>query len=528
MPVSFGDPIPDAGSAGRPNFLFIMADQMTALALPSYGSPIVRAPNLRRLADQGILFENAYCNSPLCAPSRATLVTGQLTSRNGVYDNAAELPASIPTFGHYLREMGYYTCLCGKMHFVGPDQLHGFEERLTTDIYPADFGWTPDWEHFEHRLSWYHNMLSIVQAGTCLTSNQLDFDEEVTFQAVRKIHELAREGDKRPFCLFVSFTHPHDPFAITKEYWDRYDHATIDLPAVPPIPEDQLDPHSRRIRHICDLNRYRQTEERVRTARHAYYGEISYVDDKVGQLLKALEACGLADNTIVIFTSDHGEMLGERGLWYKMTFFEWAARVPLIISAPRRFAPRRIPQLVSLVDVLPTIVELAAGQSVELADACDGHSLVPLLHGDTAGWNDTVYGEILFECAIAPCLMIRRGRYKFIYGPPDPDQLFDLQADPLELHNLASHPQYQALREAFRAEIAQRWDVPALHQAVLASQRRRRLVHRALMAGHMTPWDFQPFTDASQQYMRNTIELDDLERRARFPQVEIPTPDGNL
>jgi choline-sulfatase len=217
-----------------------------------------------------VVFENAYCNSPLCAPSRASLMTGLLPSRTGAIDNAAELPASIPTFGHHLRNQGYQTSLCGKMHFVGPDQLHGFEERLTTDIYPADFGWTPDWEHPEIRPSWYHNMLSIVQAGQCVTSNQLDFDQEVAFQAVRKLHTLARSGDNRPFCLVVSFTHPHDPFAITQEYWDRYGDDEIDPPAVGPIPVEQLDPHSRRVHQVCDLGRYRQTEERVRTARHAY------------------------------------------------------------------------------------------------------------------------------------------------------------------------------------------------------------------------------------------------------------------
>ncbi|MCL7454327.1 MAG: sulfatase-like hydrolase/transferase, partial [Anaerolineae bacterium] len=197
-----------------------MADQMAGPALPMYGHPVARSPNLERLAEEGVTFESAYCSSPLCAPSRASLVTGQLASRIGAYDNAAAFPASVPTFGHYLRDQGYYTCLCGKMHFVGPDQLHGFEERLTTDIYPAGFGWTPDWDHPERRLSWYHNMLSVVQAGTCLTSNQLDFDEEVAFQAVRKLYELAREPAGRPFCLLVSFTHPHDPFAITPEYWE--------------------------------------------------------------------------------------------------------------------------------------------------------------------------------------------------------------------------------------------------------------------------------------------------------------------
>jgi choline-sulfatase len=516
------------GSGQKPNILVIMADQMAGPALPVYGHPVARAPNLERLAEEGVTFESAYCSSPLCAPSRASLVTGQLASRIGAYDNAAAFPASVPTFGHYLRDLGYHTSLCGKMHFIGPDQLHGFEERLTTDIYPAGFGWTPDWDHPEIRLPWYHNMLSVVQAGTCLTSNQLDFDEEVAFQAVRKIYELAREPAGRPFCLFVSFTHPHDPFAITPEYWERYDHSEIDLPKVPPIPFDQLDPHSQRVHHVCDLGRYRQTEERVRTARHAYYGEISYVDDKVGQLLAALKATGFDENTVVLFTSDHGEMLGERGLWYKMNFFEWAARVPLIVHAPWCFAPRRVDQHVSLMDIMPTLVELGSGdQTMSFADRLDGHSLLPLLDGGERDGPDTVLGEILCETAISPVFMVRRGRYKYVYSAPDPEQLYDLESDPDELHNLAAEPGFEETRRAFFDEVMALWDPEAVRREVVASQHRRLVVDRALMSGQRTDWDFQPSRDASEQYMRNHMDLDDLERRARFPAPEIPVPDGS-
>lgn len=511
----------------RPNILLIMADQMAAPALPFYGHPLVRTPNLASLATQGVVFENAYCNSPLCAPSRASMMTGLLPSRIGAYDNAAEFPASVPTFGHYLRLMGYDTCLCGKMHFVGPDQLHGFEQRLTTDIYPADLGWTPDWEQPRQRPSWYHNMLSIVQAGTCLTSNQLDFDEEVAFHASRKLHDLARTGAERPFCLAVSFSHPHDPFAITQEYWDRYDHAAIDLPAVAPIPPERMDPHSLRVHHVCDLARYRQTEERVRNARHAYYAMLSYVDDKVGSLLRTLYATGLADDTIVIFTSDHGEMLGERGMWYKMTFFEWSARVPLLLWAPQQFPPQRIACPVSLVDLLPTILDLASGgRAGESGGQVDGQSLVPLLRNGLSAGPPCVLGEISFEGAIAPCFMIRRGAYKYIYSDPDPEQLYDLSADPHELVNLSGQPGQQAVQREFRAEIDARWDRQTLHSRVLESQRRRRVVADSLVRGKRSSWDYQPLADASEQYMRGHLDLDSLERRARFPTPSIPLPDA--
>ncbi len=511
----------------QPSFLFIMADQMAAPALPFYGHPLVQTPHLSRLAEGGVVFDNAYCNSPLCAPSRFSMLTGQLPSRIGAYDNAAYFPTQVPTFAHYLRDLGYHTCLSGKMHMVGPDQLHGFEERLTTDIYPADFGWTPDWQNFEQRPSWYHNMLSVVQAGICQTSNQIEFDEDVAHQAVRKIYDLARIKNQQPFLLLASFTHPHDPFAIISEYWNRYDHNEIDLPAVSQIPYEQLDPHSQRLHHVCALGQYAQTEERIRNARHAYYGMISYIDDKVGQLLNALEATGLNDNTVIVFLSDHGDMLGERGLWYKMSFFEWSARVPMIFHCPQRFMPGRVEQPVSLVDVLPTLIEMAnGGRPGNYADAVDGVNLQPCLSGSRLEEDRAVYGEVLCEGAVAPVVMIRRDHYKYVYSKPDAPQLYDLKKDPHELNNLAGQPPYREICRRFDDEIAANWDLENIRQQVLASQRRRKLIYRALRRGRYTPWDFQPYQDASQKYMRNHLDLNVLERTARFPSPETPDPDG--
>lgn len=509
----------------KPNILFIMADQLAASALPFHGHPIVKTPNLSDLAENGVVFENAYCNSPLCAPSRFSMMSGQLPSAIGGYDNAAYFPADTPTLAHYLRAAGYQTSLCGKMHFVGADQLHGFEERLTTDIYPSDFGWTPDWETFETRPSWYHNLLSVVQAGTCETSNQLDFDEEVAFKGVRKLYDLARSSDRRPFFLLTSFTHPHDPFAIPPEYWNRYDATEIDLPSVAQIPYEDLDPHSQRLHHVCALGDYEQTDERIRRARHAYYGMISYIDDKVGELIKALKATHQLDNTIIIFTSDHGEMLGERGLWYKMSFFENSAHVPLLVYSPERFQANRIKDPVSLVDLLPTLADLATEKEVDFSAPLEGSSLLSLMRGESPETERSVYGEMLGEGAIAPVLMIRRGAYKYIYSQPDPEQLYDLDNDPHELTNLASVPEYAVTLEAFRAELNQKWNVSELHQEVIASQRRRRFVDGALREGKHTPWDFQPSRDASERFMRNHLDLNVLEKSSRFPAPDTPEPE---
>ncbi|MDJ0943047.1 MAG: choline-sulfatase [Kiloniellales bacterium] len=509
-----------------PNIVFIMADQLAAPALPAYGHRTVKAPHIQGLAERGVVFDAAYCNSPLCAPSRFSMLSGRLPSEIGAFDNAAEFPATVPTFAHMLRLGGYRTVLSGKMHFVGPDQLHGFEERLTTDIYPADFGWTVDWEQPERRLDFYHTMLSVVEAEACRRSQQIDFDEEVAYQAERKIFDLARDGDERPFFLLVSFTHPHDPYTIGQEHWDLYRPEDIDLPSVPALAPEDMDPHSRRLYEALGMADYALTEERILKARRAYYGAISYVDAKVGRLLETLEAAGLAEDCVVVFTADHGDMLGERGLWYKMCFYEWAARVPLILAAPERFAPRRVARPVSLIDLFPTFRDLGGLDDLELPEDLPGNSLLPLLDGG-AGGPAAVHGEYLGEAAAGPLVMIRRGRHKYVVGTESPPQLFDLAEDPQELSNLAGQAALAEVEGALAEEAARRWDLEALRAEVIANQRRRRFVQQANLIGKHTPWDFQPIFDASESYARNTRAiLGELENRARLPYRETPAPDG--
>lgn len=499
----------------RPNILFIMADQMAAPLLPFYDeqSPI-QLPHLARLAGEGVVFDSAYCNSPLCAPSRFTLVSGQLPTKIGAWDNAADFAADIPTYAHYLRRLGYRTALSGKMHFCGPDQLHSYEERLTSDIYPADYGWAVNWDAPDVRPSWYHNMSSVLQAGPCVRTNQLDFDEEVVFKARQYLYDHVREHPEQPFCLTVSMTHPHDPYTIPREYWDLYRDEDIPLPTVQ-IAQHEQDPHSQRLLKVIDLWGQEMPEEKVRAARRAYFGACSYVDAQIGALLRTLEDCGLSEDTLIVFSGDHGDMLGERGLWYKMHWFEMAARVPLLVHAPQRFAAHRVSQSVSTVDLLPTLVELAGG-TIEPGLPLDGRSLLPHLQG--AGGHDEVIGEYTAEGTVSPLMMIRRGDFKFIYSEQDPCLLFDLANDPRELQDLMDSPAHANLVRDLLGEARARWDIPAITRQVLASQRRRRLVADALNRGTRRSWDHQPLVDASQQYMRNHIDLDDLERRARYPQ----------
>ncbi len=516
------------GAARPPDILLVMFDQMSAQSLPCYGHGVARAPQLQGLAERGVVFENAYCNSPLCSPSRFAMMTGQLPSRIGAYDNAAELNAGVPTFAHHLRALGYRTCLSGKMDFTGADQLHGYEERLTTDLSPSDFGWTPTWEEPDRLHPWFHDLAGVADAGPYDHSLAMAYDEEATAQAVRWLYETAGAADERPFLLTVSFMHPHDPYLARRDFWDLYDDDAIDLPRVPAIAPTARDPHSRRLHAMYDRGEYAITEARIRRARRGYYGMISYIDAQLGRVLAALEALGRRDDTVIIATADHGDMLGERGLWYKMTFFERAVRVPLIACAPRLFAPRRVGRCVSLVDLLPTLLAIAAGgERPASAVPIDGTSLTALAAGDGDGGPDAAFGEYLAEGTSQPMFMIRRGNHKYVACAGDPPQLFDLAADPLELDNLAGRAEHAALAAAFAAEAERKWDSAAIRRQVIDSQRRRALIHGALLQGRVQPWDYAPAVDASRQYDRNLAGPRFMsDRPSRVPSLPPPRRDG--
>lgn len=492
-----------------------MVDQLAAQWLPSYGHAVVRAPNLDALAARSVVFEAAYCASPLCAPSRAAMLSGRHPSGIEVFDNAAELRASVPTLAHFFRAAGYRTCLSGKMHFVGPDQLHGFERRLTTDVYPASLDWTPDWTRpVADRLPWYHSVQSVREPARTVASLQTDYDDEVAFHAVRDVHDLARSGDGRPFMLVVSFANPHDPWEVPPRYWDLYDPGEISLPAVPTMTFEDADPHSQRLRQMSAIDEVSLASEEISRARHGYYAAISYVDERIGTVLGALRDTGLHQDTLIVFTADHGEFLGERGLWYKMSFLEPAARVPLFVSGPGLAAGHRVDAPVSLVDLVPTLAELT-GVPVDGVEM-DGVSVAGLATDQSGVDRRPVVCEYHAEGVNAPAAMIRAGRHKLIVCRTDPDQLYDLDCDPLELVNLAQAPEHAATVESLRHMLAERLDLAEIERRVLESQRERQMVARALSMGAVAAWDYQPFVDASTQYVRTREDLYHLQRVARL------------
>ncbi len=503
----------------KPNILIIMVDQLNGTLFPDGPADWLNAPNLKLLAARSTRFRNTYTASPLCAPGRASFMSGQLPSRTRVYDNAAEFASDIPTYAHHLRRAGYYTCLSGKMHFVGPDQMHGFEERLTTDIYPADFGWTPDYRKPGERIDWwYHNMGSVTGAGVAEITNQMEYDDEVATFAVQKLYQLSRGQDERPWALTVSFTHPHDPYVARRKFWDLYEDCEHLEPVEGPYDVDDLDAHSQRIYKANDTAKFNITKDDVRKSRRAYFANISYLDEKIGQLMQVLKDTRQADNTMIVFVSDHGDMLGEKGLWFKMNFYDGSARVPLMIAAPQ-MRPGLVTAPVSTIDVLPTLADLAGVDMEEIMPWTDGESLVYL--GQQGGERTApVKMEYAAEASYAPLVSLRYGRWKYNRCALDPDQLFDMENDPLEKTNLAGDPAYAGTLNSLRAKSEARWDLNAFDAAVRESQARRWVVYEALRNGDYYPWDYQPLQKASERYMRNHMNLNDLEENQRFPRGE--------
>ena len=500
----------------KSNILIFMVDQLNGTLFPDGPAEWLHAPNLKKLAARSTRFKNAYTASPLCAPGRAAFMSGQLPSDTGVYDNAAEFISSIPTYAHHLRRAGYQTCLSGKMHFVGPDQMHGFEERLTTDIYPADFGWTPDYRKPGERIDWwYHNMGSVTGSGVAEISNQMEYDDEVAYHATRKVYDYARSKDERPWCMTVSFTHPHDPYVARKKYWDLYEDCEHLLPTVPAMDYEDHDTHSKRIFDANDWRSFDISEDDIKRSRRAYFANISYLDDKIGEVMEAVKAT--RQETIIMFVSDHGDMLGERGLWFKMSFFEGSARVPMMICAPD-MQPGLITTPVSNIDVCPTLCDLAGVDMSEVEPWTTGQSVKPL--GQGVERTEPVAIEYAAEASYSPMVSLRYGKWKYNRCKLDADQLFDLDKDPHELTNLAEVAEHQGTLTQLRAKSEARWDLDKFDADVRASQARRWVVYEALREGGYYPWDYQPLQKASERYMRNHMDLNNVEDDARYPRGE--------
>ena len=379
------------------------------------------------------------------------------------------------------------------MHLIGPDKLHGFRAQLAYDPHGdiardpvgakrlglSAVGRHPIYPWREGVPTAAGPWPGVVEARAG-TTPMIEADDAIEAAALRYLRDPERAS--RPFALCVGFVAPHFPFVVPELYFSTYWPDATDLPCMPPGHLDSLPPAARRLRQAFGFEGY--TEEQVGRARAAYYGLVTYLDDKIGRLLGALEDRELADNTVVIHTSDHGESLGEHGLWRKMNFYEQSARVPLQLSWPRGLpAGRRVSGAVSLVDVTVTILDLAGVPITERPWRMDGESLVPLLRGDSSEWKDEAFAEHLAHGTDRARAMLRRGRSKLCYGhgrPPE-IELYDLDSDPGEFTNLADDIDHRAVRDGMLARMMEIWGDPDdVTKQVVSGQEARLLIREVL------------------------------------------------
>jgi len=410
------------------------------------------------------------------------MLTGRGSGTIGVWDTASPLSCDWPTFLHGLRAGGHATILCGKMHFVGPDQLHGFDERWLADSCPATFDWTRS-NRAAAAVNAGQDLKWVLDAGVGW-DDHLRYDEQVVALAEEGLRRLLCDHGRRPFFLCVSFNAPHYPFKAPQEYWDLYTDDDVDLPVLPDDYLQREHEYVRWIRHSGGMERL-VPDDICRAARHAVLARITMLDGYLKRILDVLGEFGLWDETLVVYTSDHGDMMGEHGLWFKSLAYEWSSRVPLIVSGPG-IPARRIAEPVSLLDVGPTLCGLTEVEPVySVSDGRDLSSLL-LARRDEGPGQAMIeyYGEGVWRGYRA----LRKGAHKMTCVPGCQPELFDLASDPDEWHDVADDPTYGTVRADLEAEIWRDWDPDGLDERRYQSEERRLAIMRSWANSVAPPW----------------------------------------
>lgn len=406
-----------------------------------------------------------------------TFLTSQYPSDIEVWTNGCRLGADVPTFAHSLSLAGYETVLCGRMHFTGEDQHRGFQRRLVGDVSGA-MASTPPGGKFEGIIpdttaGQTYRTMDAVGAGR---SAYIAYDDDVTRGASDFLRRRAQEHPEQPFCMVTGFLLPHSPYICPKRLFDEYIEQ-IEMPHVPEEYTATLHPAVARWRETRGVDHI--TAEQARAARAAYYGLVTYMDERIGEILKALDSTPFAENTVVVYLSDHGEMAGEHGMWWKDSFYEGSVGIPMIWSWPKHFdTGRREDAIVNLVDVGPTLLDFAGAES--LPDA-RGQSLAGLLNPDSKSstpWRNTTFSET-YTAKQRPARMIRSGPWKLnaYHGYAHP-QLFNIESDPGELVDLGKDPAHAEIVAGLLAQVQDGWSPERIERAVARNKKRHELVTR--------------------------------------------------
>ena len=455
----------------QPNILFIMSDQHSKAVAGCYHHDIVQTPHMDRLAQQGLTYENAFCASPLCGPSRVAWITGTQPHTNGVvtHNNSRHrsgkayrkcIDPAVPSLVDCMRQAGYDTYGAGFMHadqhVDGDDPFHelGFSQYgVSPRSYPDRVGKEVQQRYDRHHIiseMWEHSYRNVE--GDPFPYGE---DKMLATLVVDDCLEFIKQSDRsRPFFAYAGFRAPHPPWCAPPRFHEMYDPGNIG--ELPNYLVNFTDRPRRVVERVNYYELWNLPEEMIRKSIAAYFGFVSYTDHCVGRLVEGIEAAGLREDTIIIYASDHGEMLYKNGICEKHTFFEDAVRIPLIISAPGAVPEAgRSEALVSNIDILPTLLAMAG---VQVPESVEGKDLTPTFEG--AEVQDVVFSE--YYHSLDPCRMVRDKRFKYIHTEEDICELYDLENDPLESVNLAWYPQYaNRIREMDDLAMTD-WEIPEI------------------------------------------------------------------
>ncbi len=486
----------------RPNLLYIHTDQHNPYVTGCYGDPLVQTPNLDRLAAGGVLFENTYCNSPICVPSRMSMLTGLHPYQNEVWTNSHGLDSSIPTMAHAMGAAGYQPVLFGRMHSVGPDQLHGYTDRYVGD-HSGNYigGRGPDRGILDGTAG--PDRASLVKSGPGQSAYQIH-DEYVTAATVDYLNRLGikekADGQLDPFSIAVGLMLPHPPYVARQADYDVYADA-MTMPKKPQPYDQVTHPFLRAWRDYTSAIDVSEAE--ILRSRAAYWALVHRTDIMIGQILHALEANGFADNTMIVYTSDHGDMQGEHGLWWKHVFYEESVKVPLIVAWPGVIeGGQRSERVVSALDVNATMLDALGAPALPNSP---GRSLLGLVSNAraTPTWDDVAYSEYCADEYVPASIdngksyqrMIRQDEWKLIYYHGMEPQLFNLAEDPGETTDRSQDPACQSVRRELMGRLLSEWH-PEVIAATMAEKRQDNALLRA-WAKSTEPtdryrWDLRP------------------------------------
>lgn len=429
--------------------LVVMTDEHNPKIAGYAGHPIVRTPNLDALAARGSVFRSAYTTSPVCIPARAGFACGKYIHQIGFWDNADAYDGSVPSWHHILRSRGHRVVSIGKLHFRSSGEDHGFSEEIVPMHILEGKGDLMGLVREDlPRRGGAKKMAAMAGPGE---SPYTHYDKEICSRAQVWLREHGARNEGKPWVLFVSFVAPHFPLIAPPEHFYRYWSDTLPLPKLYARESRPRHPYLEDYRSSFCYDDYFDSEASVRRAIAGYYGLVSYVDELIGKVLAALEETGLAASTRVMYTSDHGDNLGARGLWGKSTLYEEIAGVPLILAGPGIPARSALDTPVSHVDCFPAILEGAGVPFREVKDEHPGISLVDIANGTRPARS--ILSEYHGMGSTTGAFMLRAGRYKYVHYVKYPPQLFDLEADPEETDDLAARPQFAAILRECREKL---------------------------------------------------------------------------